>query len=180
MTSNLRRSSWTTRRPRDRPPRSTPRPQVEDALCSSCCLHAHHNRNCRVLRWPLPLLPPTPTMTAKARVRARGRGKARTTTPTTTAVTIAGAPRRGPPSTIPGSAPSRYGQKCILRSSSRCVHHNTPCLQHRHTTGLPAVPPLRPCQLIHRTSSKPRLLFGRLRRARGIISYWPTSSTPWH
>jgi hypothetical protein len=53
---------------------------------------------------------------------------------TTTATTV-GAPRRGPPSTIPRSAPSRYGQGCILRSSSRRVHHSMPCLLHQCTTG---------------------------------------------
>jgi hypothetical protein len=31
------RSSWTTQWPRDRPPRSTPCPQEEGVLCSSCC-----------------------------------------------------------------------------------------------------------------------------------------------
>jgi hypothetical protein len=57
----------------------------------------------------LPLLPPTPTTAAKARETTRGRGKTRTTAPTaptTTAVTTTEAPRRGPPSTIPGPAPS--------------------------------------------------------------------------
>jgi hypothetical protein len=87
MTSNSRRSSWTTRRPRDRPLRSTPCPQEEGALRSSSCLHARRRRNRHVLRWPLPLLPPTPTMAANARVRARGRGKARTTAPTAPATT---------------------------------------------------------------------------------------------
>jgi hypothetical protein len=137
-TSNSRRSSWTTRWPRDRPPRSTLHPQVEGALGSSSCLHAHHSRNHSVLRRPLPLLPPIPTMAAKV----RGRGKARTTAPmapATTAVTIAGVPRCCPPSTIPGPAPSRCGQECVLRSSSR-VHHNTPT--YYRAPGGPSFTPL--------------------------------------
>jgi hypothetical protein len=60
---------------------------------------------------PLPQEPPCPPV-AKARERARGKGKARTTAPAapaTTAATTTEAPRRGPPSTIPGPAPSRCG-----------------------------------------------------------------------
>jgi hypothetical protein len=45
MTSSSRRSSWTTRWPRDRLPRSTLHPQEEGALRSSCCLHARLRRN---------------------------------------------------------------------------------------------------------------------------------------
>jgi hypothetical protein len=100
-TSNSRRSSWTTQWPRDRPPYSTPFPQVEGTLHSNNSLCTHHNRNHHVLWWPLPLLLPTPTTAAKARAR----GKAITMAPVTPA-TIVGAPRRGPPSTIPGQAPS--------------------------------------------------------------------------
>jgi hypothetical protein len=46
----------------------------------------------------------------KARVKARGRGKVRRTTP----VTIAGAPRHDPPSTIPAPVPSQCGQGYVL------------------------------------------------------------------
>jgi hypothetical protein len=166
MTSNSRRSSWTTQRHRDRLPRSTLRPQVEGALRSSRHLRAHHSRNRHVLRRSLPLLPPTPIMAVKARVRARARarGKARTTflaAPPTTSTTIAGAPRCNPPSTIPGPTISQCGKGCVLRSSSRRIHPNTPCSLHRHTTGLPVVPPSRPYRFLHRTSSKLRLLLGR-------------------
>jgi hypothetical protein len=110
---------------------------VEGALRSSNCLRAHHSRNRRVLRRLLPLLPPTPTIAGKVRVRAREREKARIialTAPATTAMTIAGVPQRGPPA-IPESAPSQYGQGCVLRSSSWRVHHNTPCSLHQHTMG---------------------------------------------
>jgi hypothetical protein len=72
-TSNSRRSSWTTRWPRDRPSRSTLHPQVEGALGSSSCLHAHHSRNHRVLRRPLPLLPPHPNNGSKS--KGKGKGK---------------------------------------------------------------------------------------------------------
>jgi hypothetical protein len=181
-TSNSRRLSWTTRRPRDRPPRSTPRPQEEGALRSSSCLHARHRRNHHVLRRPLPLLPPTPTTAAKARERARGRGKARTTAPmapATTAATTTEAPRRGPPSTIPGPTPSQCGQGCVLRSNSRRVHRSMPYLLHRRTTGLPVALPSRPCRRLHRTSSRSQPLLGRPGRARVINSHWPTPSAPW-
>jgi hypothetical protein len=101
---------------------------------------------------------PTPTTAAQVRVRARGRGREKVRTmapvaPVKIAVTTAGVPRRGPPFTIPGPAPSRCGQGCVLHSSSWHVHHNTPCSLHQHTTGLPAIPPSHPCRL-HRTSSK--------------------------
>jgi hypothetical protein len=174
MTSNFRRSSWTTRRPRDRPPRSTPRPQEEGALRSSSCLHARRRRNRHVLRRPLPLLPPTPTTAAKA----RGRGKVRTMAPAAPATT-AEVPQLGPPSTIPGPAPSRCGLGCVLRSSRRRVHHSTPYLLHQRTTGLPVAPPSRPCRPLHRTSSRPWPLPGHPGRARGINSHWPTPSAPW-
>jgi hypothetical protein len=174
MTSNSRRSSWTTRWPRDRPPRSTPRPQEEGALRSSSCLHAHRRRNRHVLRRPLPLLPPTPTTAVKARERARGKGKVRTTAPATTE-----APRHGPPSTIPGPTPSRCGQRCVLHSNSRRVHRSMPYLLHRCTTGLPAAPPSRPCRRLHRTNSRSQPLLGHPGRARGINSHWPTPSAPW-
>jgi hypothetical protein len=131
------------------PPCSTPHPQEEEALRNNSCLCAHHTRNRRVLRRPLLLLPPTPTMTVKTRVRAKGRGKERTAPATT-----AGAPQRDPPSTIPGPAPSRCGQGCVLCSSSRRVHHSTPSLLHRRTTGLMMAPPSRPCRRLHRTSSR--------------------------
>jgi hypothetical protein len=184
MTSNSRRSSWTTRQPRNRPLHSTPCPQVEGALRNSSCLRAHHSRNCRVLNrpLPLPLLPPTPTTATKARVRSRGRVKARTmtpVTPATTSATTVGAPRCGPPSTIPGLAPSRCGQGCVLRNNNRCIHRNTPCSLHQLTMGLTTVPPSCPCRRLHRTSSRPWPLPGRLGRTRGINSYWPTPSTPW-
>jgi hypothetical protein len=51
-----------------------------------------------------------------------GRGKAGTTTsvaPATTVSTAVWVPRRDPPSTIPGPAPSRCGQGCVLCSSSQ-------------------------------------------------------------
>jgi hypothetical protein len=54
MTSNSRRLSWTTRRPKDRPPRSTPCPRVEGALRRSSCLRVHHSRNHHVLSGPSP------------------------------------------------------------------------------------------------------------------------------
>jgi hypothetical protein len=147
MTLNSRRSSWTTRWPKDRPPCSTLCPQVDDALHSSSYLRAHHSRNCHVLRRPLPLQSPTPATMTKA--RARGKGKARTTAPVAPAIlvaTTAGVPRCGPPSTISGLAPSRCGQRCVLHSSNRCVDHNTPYSLHRQTTGLPEVPPSHPCR----------------------------------
>jgi hypothetical protein len=140
MTSNSGRSCWTTWRPRDRPLCSTSRPQEEGVLCSSSCLCSHRSRNHHALWRLLPLLPPPPTMAAKARVRAIGRGKVRTTALVAPGTT-AGAPRCGPPSTIPRLAPSRCGQGCILCSSSRHVHCSTPCLMHQHT----AVPPSCPC-----------------------------------
>jgi hypothetical protein len=155
---------------------------MEGVLCSHSCLRAHHSRNCRDLRRLLPLLPPTPTTAAKARVRGRGRGKARTmapVAPATTATTIVGVPQLGPPSTIPGPAPSRCGQGCVLCSSSWRVHRSTPCLLHRRTTGLLAVPPSHPYWCLHRTSSKSWPLLGRHGRACGINSHWPTPSTPW-
>jgi hypothetical protein len=133
MTSNSRRSSWTTWWPRDKPLCSTPCPQEEGTLHSSCYLRAHHSRNHRVLRLPLPLLPQTPTMAAKARVRARRRGKERTMAPpapVTTAATMARAPRRDPRSTIPRLAPCPCGQRCILHSSSWRIHRSTPSLLH--------------------------------------------------
>jgi hypothetical protein len=157
MTLNSRRSSWTTRWPKDRPPCSTSHPQVEGVLCSSSCLLAHHSRNCHVLRWPLPLLPLTPTTATKARVRAREKGKARTTAPSAL-TTIAGAPQRGPSSTILGPTSSRCEQGCVLRSSSQHVHRITPCSLHRCTTGLPMVPPSHPYRRLHRTSSRSRPL----------------------
>jgi hypothetical protein len=171
---NSKRLSWTTRWPRDRPPRSTLHPQEEGALCSSSCLHARRRRNRHVLRRPLPLLPPIPTTAAKARKRARGRGKARTTAPAapaTTAATTTEAPQRGPPSTIPGPAPSRCGKGCVLHSNSQRVHHSMPYLLHRCTTGLPAAPPSLPCQRLHCTSSRSRPLLGHPGRARGINSH---------
>jgi hypothetical protein len=93
----------------------------------------------------LPLLFPTPTMAAKARARARrrGRGKARTTALVALATT-AGAPRRGPPSIIPGPAPSRCGQGCVLLRSSRHIHYNTLYSLHRCTTVLLVAPPSSP------------------------------------
>jgi hypothetical protein len=153
---------------------------VEGALRSSNRLRAHHSRNHRVIRrpLPLPLLSTTLTIATKARVRARARGKARTISPVTTAATTAGAPRRGTPP-MPAPAPSRCGQGCVLCSNSRRVHHNTPCSLHRHTMGLLVVPPSCPCRILHRTSSKPWLLLGRPRRARAISSHWQTPSTPW-
>jgi hypothetical protein len=94
-------------------------PQDEGALHSSSCLCAHHNRSHRVLRRPLLLLPPTPTTVVKARVKGRGRGKRRTTAPVALATT--GVPRRGPPSTIPGSAPSRCGQGSTTARRAHCT-----------------------------------------------------------
>jgi hypothetical protein len=94
----------------------------EGDLRSSSCLRTHRSRNHYVLRRPLPQLPPTPTTVANARVRARGRGKSRTMAPATTV----GAPRCGPPNKIPGLAPSRCGQGCVLHSSSWRVHCSTP------------------------------------------------------
>jgi hypothetical protein len=128
-----------------------------------------------LLRQPLPLLPPPPTMATKARVRARGRGKARTTGLATTA-TGAATPQRRPPSTIPRPAPSRCGQGCALLIS-RCVHHSTPCLLHRHTM----VPPvtLCPCRCLHCTNSRSRHLPGHPRSTHGINSHWPTPLAPW-
>jgi hypothetical protein len=166
MTSSSRRSSWTTRQPKHRPPCSTLRPQVEGALRSSCCFHAHHNRNRRVLRRPLPLLPPTTV----AKARARGKKKARTTAPTAPATT-SGAPQCSPPSTIPGPAPCRCGQGCILHSSRRRIYHSTPCSLHRRTMGPPAVPPLHPSRRLHRTSSRSQPLLGRLGRVHGINNH---------
>jgi hypothetical protein len=100
-------------------------PQEVGVLCSSNCLHTHRSRNYRVLWWTFPLLPPPPTTAAKA----RGMGKARTMV-STAPVTIARAatPRRGPPYTILGPAPSRCGQGCTLCNNSRRVHCGTPCL----------------------------------------------------
>jgi hypothetical protein len=86
------------------------------------------------------------------------------------------APRRDPPSTIPRLTPSRCGQGCVLRSCNWHVHHNTPCLLHRRTTGLPAAPPSCPYQCLHRTSSRPRPLPGHPGHVRGINSHWPTPS----
>jgi hypothetical protein len=146
------------------PQQLPPRPPHQELSCPPMAFH---------------LLPPTPTTVTNARVTTRGRGKARTTASATTAVTIEQAPRCGPPSTIPRLAPSLCGQRCILHSSSQCVHDNTPCSMHWHTTGLPAVPPSRPCRLLHRTSNKTQLLLGHPRRACGISSHWPTPSTPW-
>jgi hypothetical protein len=53
-----------------------------------------------------------------------------------------------------------------------------------HTTSdadnlTPAVPPSRPCQLHHRTSSRSQLQLGRPGWARGISSHCLTPSTPW-
>jgi hypothetical protein len=106
-------------------------------------------------------------------VRARARGKARTTflaAPATTSTTIVGAPRCDPSSTIPGPTISQCGKGCVLRSSSQRIHHNTPCSLHRHTMGLPVVPPSRPYRFLHRTSSKLRLLLGHHGQACGISS----------
>jgi hypothetical protein len=168
MTSNSRRSSWTTRRCRDRPLRSTPCPQEEGAPCSSSCFYAHHSRNRRILRWSLPLLSPTRTTMAKARVR--GRGKARTTTLVALA-TIVGAPRCGPPSTIPRPVPSRCGQGCVLHSNSRRIHRSMPGFLHWGTMVLPMAPPSRPCRRLHRTSGRPRPLPGHPGWALGINSH---------
>jgi hypothetical protein len=177
---NSRRLSWTTRRPSDRPPCSTPRPHEEGALRSSSCLHARRRRNRHALRRPLPLLPLTPTMVAKARVRGRRRGrrKARTMAPVAPATTT-GVPRHSPPSTIPEPTPSQCGQGCVLRSSSRCIHRSTPYLLHQRNTGLPAAPPSCPCRHLHRTSSRSWPLPGCPGRACGINSHWPTPSAPW-
>jgi hypothetical protein len=155
------------------PPCSTQHPQEEGALRSSSCLHAHCSRNRRVLRRLVPLLSSTPITVAKARVWAmrRGRGKSRTMVPTTTTATIAGAPRCGPPSTISRPAPSRCGQGCVLCSSSRCIHRNTPCLLQRHTMVLLAGPPSLPCRCLRRTSSRPRPLPGCPRWARGTNNH---------
>jgi hypothetical protein len=127
---------------------------------------------------PVPPPPPTspPTTVAKARVRARGRGKARTTSPATK--TGATTPRRGPPSTIPGLTPSRFGQGCALLSSRR-VHRSTPCLLHRHTMAPLAALPSRPCRLLHHTNCRSRPLPGHPGRACGIISHLATPSAPW-
>jgi hypothetical protein len=154
MTSNSRRSSWTTQWPKDRPLHSTLCPQEEGVLRSSCCLCVHHNRNLHVLRRPLPLLPPPPTMAAKARVRSMGRRKARPMATVALATTL-GAPWHGRPSTIPGPATSQCGQGCTFHSSSRCIHYSMPCLLHWCTTMPPAVPPSCPCQHLHCTSSGP-------------------------
>jgi hypothetical protein len=146
--SNSRRSSWTTRWPRDRPLHSTPRPQEGVA---------RYHRNRHVLRRPLPLVPPTLTTVAKARVMARGREKTRMA-PTTTA----GAPLHGPP-TIPGPTPSRCGQGC--------VHRSAPCLRHRRTMGHLTAPPSRTCRRLHRTNSRPWPLPGRPGWARRINNH---------
>jgi hypothetical protein len=179
MTSNSRRSSWMTRWPKDRPPRSTPCPQELGVLRSSCCPHGHRGRNHHVLWWCLPLLPPPPTTAAKARVRARGRGreKARTTALAAPATTAGPAtPRRGPPSTIPGSAPSRCGQGCALLSNL-CIHCSTPCLLHWCTTAPSVALPSCPYRRPHRTSSRSRPLPGCPRWVCGINSHWPTPSS---
>jgi hypothetical protein len=176
MILNSRRSSWTTRRPRDMSSRSTPCPQEEGTFYSSYCLRTRRHRNRHALRRPLPLLPPTPTTATKAGVRGRERGKARTmalVAPATTAVTTTGTPWCGPPSIIPGSAPSQCSQGCILRSSSQCVHHSTPCLLHQCTTRLLAAPPSRPCRCLRRTSSMLQPLPGRPGRRMGSTVIGP-------
>jgi hypothetical protein len=112
------------------------------------------------LRRPLPLLPLPPTTVAKGRVRERGRGKRKTRTMTLMApATIIGAttPRHGPPSTIPGPAPSRCGPGCALLSS-RCVHRSTACLLHQHTMAPPTALLSCPCRRLHHTSSRLRPL----------------------
>jgi hypothetical protein len=76
MTSNSRRSCWTTQRPSDRAPHFTLHPQVEGALRSSSCLHAHHSRNNCVLRWPSPSCP-NPNNSGKGKDKGKGKGKAK-------------------------------------------------------------------------------------------------------
>jgi hypothetical protein len=165
------------------PSRSAPRPQEEGAFHISYCLRTHRHRNRHALKRPLPLLLPTPTTATKVRVRGRERGKARTmalVAPATTAATTTGTPWCGPPSIIPGSAPSQCSQGCVLRSSSQCVHHSTPCLLHQCTTRLPVAPPSCPCRCLRRTSSRLQPLPSRPGWAHGIDNHWPTPSAPWH
>jgi hypothetical protein len=131
---------------------------------------------CPLVAPPTPV--PPPTIAAKVRVRARGGGKQGTMAPAALA-TIAGAPRCGPPSTIPGSAPSRCGQGCILHSSCRRIYHSMPYLLHRCTTTLPVTLPLHPCRRLHHTTNRLRPLHGHPGWARGMNSHWPTPSTPW-
>jgi hypothetical protein len=48
---------------------------VEGALLLSNYLRAHHSRNYRVLRWPLPLLPPNPNNDGKGKGKGKRKGK---------------------------------------------------------------------------------------------------------
>jgi hypothetical protein len=87
-------------------------------------------------------------------------------------------PRRGPPSTISGPAPSRCGQRCALLGSRR-VHLSTSYLLHGRTTTPPVALPSRPYRRLHHTSSRLRLLPGHPRGTCGINSNWPTPSVSW-
>jgi hypothetical protein len=95
----------------------------------------------------LPLLPPAPTTTTKVRGKARIMALVALVAP----ITIVGAPQHGPPSMIPGLAPSRCGQGCALLSS-RHLHCSTPCSLHRCTTVPQVALPLQTYRCLHRTT----------------------------
>jgi hypothetical protein len=64
---------WTTRRPKDRPPHSTPHPQKEGALPNhNSSNHSHLIDNHRVLQRPL-----TPTPTPNNGEKGKGNGKSK-------------------------------------------------------------------------------------------------------
>jgi hypothetical protein len=111
-----------------------------------------------------PMVPPSPATIpnngGKRKAKGKGRRKARTMVPVALVTTVR-ASWCSTPSIIPRPAPSRCGQGCILHSSSRREHHNTTCLLHRRTTAPSAMPLSCPCQRLHCTSSRPRLLPGR-------------------
>jgi hypothetical protein len=121
---------------------------------------------------------PTPNNSGKGTSKGKGRGKQRTMALAALA-TIAGAPRCGPPSTIPGPVPSRCGQGCILYSSCRRIHHSMPYLLHRRTMTLLVTLHPHPCRRLHHTTNRLWPLPGHPGWARGMNSHWPTPSTPW-
>jgi hypothetical protein len=75
MTSNSRRSSWTTQQPKDRPQCSTPRPEVEGALRSSSYLRAPPQQEPPCSQAPLPPLVSNPNTGDKGKDKGKGKGK---------------------------------------------------------------------------------------------------------
>jgi hypothetical protein len=76
MISNSKRSSWTTRWFRDRPPRSTPHPK-EVVLYNSCCPRAHCSRNRHALQRPPSPSYPTPNNGGKGKGKCKGKEKSK-------------------------------------------------------------------------------------------------------